>query len=332
MKSIDLPPRLAEAAAHAVAPLSGRELTQARRDLTRGYGDRDAAPGARVRTPRDVAAYAVARLPATYAAVSAVLGELDRASLSPATHLDIGAGPGTALWAAAAAFDSIRSAVAVEPVEEMARVGRAIASKSDLPAVRDAEWVARDARRGLPHSAFDLVTIAFVLNELSGEEAAALVRAAWARATAALVIVEPGTPAGYRRVIEARAALLRDGAATAAPCPHDLPCPMSGGDWCHFAVRLARSAEHRAAKDAQLGHEDEKYSYAVLVRDAPVQRATARILRHPQVRSGHVRLELCTPEGLRSEVVSRRDREAFRRARKASWGDDLGSIEGGGTR
>lgn len=327
MKSIDLPPRLAESAAHAVAPLSGRELAQARRDLTRRYRDRDAAPGARARTPRDVAAYAVARLPATYAAVSAALGELERASLSPATLLDIGAGPGTALWAAAATFGTLRSAVAVESVEEMAKVGRAIAAASDLPAVRDAEWLVRDARRGLPDGSFDLVTMAFVLNELSGEEAAALVGAAWARATAALVIVEPGTPAGYRRVIEARADLLQTGAATAAPCPHDLPCPLGGGDWCHFAVRLARSAEHRAAKDAQLGHEDEKFSYAVLVRDALVQRATARILRHPQVRPGHIRFELCTPDGLRSNVVSRRDREAFRRARKASWGDDLGSIE-----
>ncbi len=332
MKSIDLPPRLAEAAAHAVASLSGRELTQASRALTNRYRDRDAAPGARARTPRDVAAYALARLPATYAAVSAALGELERAALSPATLLDIGAGPGTALWAAAATFDTLRSAVAVEPVEEMAKVGRAIAATSDLPAVRDAEWLVRDARRGLPDGAFDLVTMAFVLNELSGDEAAVLVRAAWARASAALVIVEPGTPAGYRRVIESRADLLRTGAATAAPCPHDLPCPMSGGDWCHFAVRLARSAEHRAAKDAQLGHEDEKFSYAVLVRDAPVKRATARILRHPQVRPGHIRFELCTPDGLRSTVVSRRDREAFKHARKASWGDDLDPIVADGAR
>ncbi len=107
------------------------------------------------------------------------------------------------------------------------------------------------------------------------------------------------------------------------PCPHDRPCPLDGDDWCHFAVRLPRSAGHRSAKAAQAGFEDEKFAYVVTARQEVV-RADARILRHPQVRGGHVRLELCAEEGLRSAVVAKSDRAAFRAARKASWGDAFG--------
>jgi ribosomal protein RSM22 (predicted rRNA methylase) len=149
-----------------------------------------------------------------------------------------------------------------------------------------------------------------------------VVERAWAATSGALAIVEPGTPAGYRLILAARERLLALGGFTVAPCPHDRPCPLGERDWCHFAVRLPRSPEHRAAKGARVGHEDEKFSYVVIGREE-VARTPVRILRHPQVRGGHVRLELCAGDGLHSVVVSKRDREAFREARKASWGDGI---------
>jgi ribosomal protein RSM22 (predicted rRNA methylase) len=139
----------------------------------------------------------------------------------------------------------------------------------------------------------------------------------------ALVVVEPGTPEGFRRILDARSRLLEAGATTVAPCPHDAPCPLPADDWCHFAVRLARTSAHRRAKDAQLAHEDEKLSYTIVARE-PGPRAVARILRHPQIRSGHVRLKLSTPSGIEEAVISKRDGELYRRARRASWGEDLG--------
>jgi ribosomal protein RSM22 (predicted rRNA methylase) len=56
----------------------------------------------------------------------------------------------------------------------------------------------------------------------------------------------------------------------------------------------------------------------------PVERTGGRVLRHPQVRPGHVLLELCTDEGVVRETVSKRHRERYRRARKVSWGEGLG--------
>src|SRR5439155_12834323 len=128
--------------------------------------------------------------------------------------------------------------------------------------------------------------------------------------------------AGFAKIIQARAQLLRSGGQTVAPCPHDAPCPMGDGDWCHFAARLARSQTHRSAKQAVLGFEDEKFSYVGVARDLG-DRADARVLRHPRVLPGHITLELCTREGLKPVTVTKRHKDAFRRARKTAWGDSV---------
>ena len=144
----------------------------------------------------------------------------------------------------------------------------------------------------------------------------------WAQAADTIVFVEPGTPAGYRRVLDARAAVLAAGGHTVAPCPHDLPCPLPPDDWCHFAVRLPRSKLHRAAKGVELGYEDEKFSYAALSRE-PVPRAAARIIRQPQIRSGHVNLVTCEPDGIHERTISRKQGALYKEARGAAWGDPL---------
>ena len=110
-----------------------------------------------------------------------------------------------------------------------------------------------------------------------------------------------------------------------APCPQDGPCPVAGrrGDWCHFAVRLDRSALHRHLKDAALGHEDEKFSYVFASRE-PVVPAASRVLRRPVRRKGLVQLELCRQNATAGpEVLTRRDPSAYRTARDVVWGDAL---------
>ena len=145
---------------------------------------------------------------------------------------------------------------------------------------------------------------------------------ALALTSGALVVVEPGTPAGFARIRAVRDRLRAAGATIAAPCPHDDACPMAGADWCHFAVRLDRSRAHRQSKHAALGWEDEKFAYVVAVRDAALlrARAEARVIRRPRKETGHVRLALCAAGGLTEAVVTRRA-PTYRAARDASWGD-----------
>src|SRR4029453_11187949 len=109
--------------------------------------------------------------------------------------------------------------------------------------------------------------------------------------------VEPGTPAGYARIIALRERLIALGAHVAAPCPHDGECPLVAPDWCHFTQRLPRSQAHRQIKAAELAFEDEKFAYVALTR-AAVARRPARVLAQPEVGKVEVTAKLCTPGGL----------------------------------
>jgi ribosomal protein RSM22 (predicted rRNA methylase) len=320
MLTASLPPELEAALTQLTGPASDRARASA--DLSARYREPQRA-GPVARTEADVAAYATARLPATYAAMRVVLAELAaRArSFEPASLLDLGAGPGTALWAASAVWPGLERATAVEAEAAMSDLGRRLAAAGP-PVVVNAGWVAGTLPEGVPGEAFDLVTLGYVLAELDERVQAETLDRAW-RSAQALVVVEPGTPAGYRRVLAARARLLAGGATLAAPCPHERDCPWADTDeWCHFAVRLPRSSTHRHAKSAELAYEDEKLAYVAVVRNGP-ERTHARVLRHPQVRSGHVLLELCREDGIHDYTVSKRDRDRYRRARKVSWGESF---------
>jgi ribosomal protein RSM22 (predicted rRNA methylase) len=150
---------------------------------------------------------------------------------------------------------------------------------------------------------------------------------AWAAAKQLLVIVEPGTPRNFGQVAQIRRELIAIGAHLVAPCPHELECPMAAAnDWCHFAVRLERRAEHRRMKGGALGYEDEKFSYIAFAK-GPTQLTNARIVRHPMTHSGFIRLSLCTTDGLQEKTVTRSQKEAFRAARRAKWGDEWRQLE-----
>jgi len=167
-----------------------------------------------------------------------------------------------------------------------------------------------------PH---DLVIAAYSLGEIAEPLAARL----WQAARVALVAIEPGTPRGYALILKVREELLAAGASMVAPCPAATPCPLAAPGWCHFAARVERSSVHRRIKDAALGYEDEKFSYIAVARE-PVDLPASRIIRRPRQRPGLIVLETCTSGGVRTVRAPRSDREAFRAARKASWGGAWG--------
>jgi ribosomal protein RSM22 (predicted rRNA methylase) len=73
-------------------------------------------------------------------------------------------------------------------------------------------------------------------------------------------------------------------------------------------------------KGGTLGHEDEKFSYVVASREK-LPTAPARIVRHPKKLSRHVLLTLCTTGGIKTLPVTKKQREDYRQARHAHWGD-----------
>ncbi len=302
--------------------LPPRQATQAVDRLIANYRGTTPTGTPLLRDRSDVAAYAAYRMPATFEAVRSALHALREAAPDwvPATHTDVGGGTGAASWAVAGAWEGPRTTV-LDWAEAALALGRELVGASAVPALDDVEW--RRARIGedLDLDAADLVTVSYVLNELTPRARTALVDAA-ARAAQAVVIVEPGTPDGYARVIEARDRLTAAGFTVAAPCPHSDACPIEPGtDWCHFSVRVSRSSLHRQVKGGSLPYEDEKFSYVVATRFA-VDAVAARITRRPQIRKGQVLLELCTrDEGLQRATVTKRHGELYRAARDIDWGD-----------
>ncbi|MDX3359977.1 small ribosomal subunit Rsm22 family protein [Streptomyces sp. ME02-6978.2a] len=316
---------LRDTLAHLLDGLPPRHAATAVDRLIASYRGRTPTHTPVLRDRADVVAYAAYRMPATFEAVRAALGALAEAApdWTPAAHTDLGGGTGAATWATAATWPGERPVTVLDWAEPALALGREIAAAH--PALKGAEWRRERIGRALALDTTDLVTVSYVLGELTEADRGHVVDAAAAAARSAVVIIEPGTPDGYGRILEARDRLIAAGLRIAAPCPHSARCPIvAGQDWCHFAARVSRSSLHRQVKGGSLPYEDEKFAYVAATRLPPSEATPAphRVVRRPQIRKGQVLLDLCDPgEELRRETVTKRHGPLYRAARDAAWGD-----------
>ncbi|MET9698761.1 small ribosomal subunit Rsm22 family protein [Streptomyces sp. NPDC006529] len=336
--------------------LPPKQATAAVERLIANYRGQTPTNAPVLRDRSDVAAYAAYRMPATFEAVRAALDAFRAAApdWAPASHVDVGGGTGAAAWAVDATWEGPRTTTVLDWAEPALTLGRELAGSSSSEALRGAEWRRAVIGAGLELPDADLVTVSYVLGELTPQARAAVVTEA-ARAAATVVIIEPGTPDGYLRVREARDLLIAAGLRVAAPCPHDGTCPVVvGEDWCHFAARVSRSSLHRQVKGGSLAYEDEKFSYVAATR-VPAVPATARITRRPQIRKGLVLLDLCggpaasgaaadaasdttvgaaaeaaaPGPGLSRATVTKRHGDLYKAARDADWGQEWPPVQPG---
>lgn len=280
------------------------------RDGAMHIGDRDAALG-----------YVAARFPATYAAVFSALFHLTdiMPDFFPVSQLDIGAGPGTAVFAAAQMFQSLKSATLVEQSDEIIRIGKNLVSSS-LDISTDWQRAKFSSQLLEKFGNADLVTASYVLDELDDKTQDNLIDNLWQKTKDVLLLVEPGTPAGWQRLMRGREHLIKQGAHVIAPCPHQLACPVSPPDWCHFSVRVERSRIHRLTKQAVVPFEDEKYCYLACSREKKnVQ--YCRILSRPQRSGGKICFSICLPNGEKNtEIVTKKSKDFYRQLRRLEWG------------
>jgi ribosomal protein RSM22 (predicted rRNA methylase) len=326
MTAPDLPAELKAALDAKLEGFSRGDAVTRAAAISKTY--RDGGGSTAIRTGTDALAYALARMPATYAAVVAGLNALREVNLdfAPKSLLDVGAGPGTATWAAAETLSSLQSFHLVDANRALRALALDLAGGSVR--LRNLDYRHGEARAALADAqASDLVVASYMIGEIGEAERNALTELMWAKTRDTLLIVEPGTPAGYARIIAVREQLIASGAHVAAPCPHDGKCPLSTPDWCHFTQRLPRSRAHMLLKSAELPFEDEKFSYVVLTR-APPARRPARVLAQPVVTKVEVTAKLCAPDGLDIAKVPRRVKAAYVRARRWRWGDAVAITAG----
>lgn len=319
---MQLPPQLRHAIECETAQCNPQSLTQAATELSENYRAQKPIKGKFITSEIHRLAYLATRFPATFAANHSVLSEIRRLMPDqPITSLlDLGAGPGTASWAATQIFPDLQKITLVEQDEGLIQLGKSLAHTGENTLLENAHWTRADLRTANTFPAHDLVVISYALGELQQNTACEILKTAWSSANTALVIIEPGTMAGFNQIRKLRDNLIDLGGHLIAPCPHQKECPISQDDWCHFSQRVDRSSLHRRLKTGTLGHEDEKFSYIAASKN-PTQPANARVLRHPKRRSGHAQLQLCTDGEIQTITVTRKDKNNWKRARKIDWGD-----------
>ena len=319
MTSPDLPAELKAALDARLRGFSRSDAAERSASISKNY--RDGGGSGTIRSETDALAYALARMPATYAAVTASLNALCEIvpDFAPKSLLDIGAGPGTASWAAAETFSTLQDFTLLDANDALRKLALELFSESfRLRGLHYERGAARNAL--IKAEAADLVIASYMIGELGAAEQGAIAALMWDKARDTLLVVEPGTPAGYARVIALRERLIAAGAHVAAPCPHDGMCPLQAPDWCHFTQRLQRSRAHKQVKGAELPYEDEKFAYVALTR-SPVATRPARVLAQPAVSKVEVTAKLCTPAGLVVSRTPRRAKADYALARRWRWGD-----------
>lgn len=319
MTSPALPADLAAALEAKLEGLSRKETAARAALISKSY--RDGGTSEKIRSEIDALAYVLVRMPATYAAMTASLEALRhiRPDFAPRTLLDVGAGPGTASFAAAEAFATLDRFALVDFNAALRTLALELARGNAR--FHDLTYQAGDVCDALARAdAADLIIASYVIGELAPTEQRQLTESMWAKCTDTLLVVEPGTPAGYARIIALRTQLVEAGAHVVAPCPHDKPCPLQAPDWCHFAQRLPRLRAHKQVKGVELPFEDEKFSYVALTRTR-LARRPARVLAQPRLSKVDVTAKLCTADGLVLARIAHRDRSAYAAARRWRWGD-----------
>jgi len=319
---MELPEDLRDAIESELLTVSSKKLTKLVSELSDRYRTARSTQGdSFIKSQEDVDAYVAFRMPATFAAVYSALNQVWERfpDWNPQTLLDVGAGPGTVAWAVLAIYPGLNAVTLLEREEAMITLGKRLAKHSASRSIQEANWVKIDITGDWEASPHDMVTASYVLGELNEQHRNDFIRKLWQVTKDTLIIIEPGTPAGFSRIRQARKQLIAEGGIPVAPCPHSSTCPISGDNWCHFTQRVSRTRIHRQVKSGELSYEDEKFSFIAVSRKRG-EIIPGRILRHPQIRKGHIIFEICSFDGIRNVTITRKDKELYRKARKLEWG------------
>lgn len=320
---MQLPESIQSAIEDQISFKSLQSISEASSELSNRYR-RGCVEESYVRSSQDRLAYILSRMPATFAVIYRVFEELKERipGFSPLSFLDLGAGPGTGLWTARGSFSSLIQYEAWEYDEGFIDLGRKLASID--PFLKNTDWKRKNFKVDKDFALSDLALVSYAIGEIDEKFWEGFFTSLWEKVKQALVIIEPGTPIGYKRILKIRNILLNKGARLIAPCPHADMCPLKDPDWCHFYARVERSSLHRKVKNAALNYEDEKFSYLIFTKSNDTSLFESRIVRHPQINKGHVCVSLCTKSrGIVQETITKKDKEKYKLIKKLSWGDSI---------
>ena len=141
-----------------------------------------------------------------------------------------------------------------------------------------------------------------------------------------VLIIEPGTPSGFKNIIQARDKLIEKGFGTIAPCTVSNGfCPLrdSESDWCHFVERVDRSRIQRHLKNGVLGYEYEKYSYLLMSKN-PIHSDGKRIISRPNYTKHSISFDICSEKNSHIVITKKENKSEFKIVKKSIRGDLYG--------
>lgn len=316
---MDIPQKLKDVIEEIATGSKHSNIIEESQKISKMYRENEGKGKRLVTKQSEAMAYSISRMPSTYCAVYSALSQvIKNYEKELKTVLDIGAGTGAATWAVSNLID-VNKITCLEREKAMREIGSKLMD-SDF---KNVEWKEFDLIEDELEEKADLVVTSYVINELNQQDREKAIQKMWDATNQILLIIEPGTPEGFKHIIEARNILLEQNANIVAPCSHNGKCPINPEeDWCSFYVRVARSGLQRQAKKGELGYEDEKFSYIAFAKTSSVH-GQSRILRHPQINSGYVKLKICTENGVEEKTYSKKDGEIYKKARKLNAGDTI---------
>lgn len=316
---MDLPIEIKSHIENELNNISKKELQYNAETISLNYRNNEGQGKRMLKSKQEAIAYAISRMPATFGAVYNSLKhtlEICKADIN--TLADIGAGTGTASIAANELLE-LEKIECFEREEAMRAIGQKIFNSYNELGIKT-NWKKYDVNTDKINDKYDLVITSYMINEIEETNIEVVIDKLWDTTNKILLIVEPGTMQGYRNIMRAKQRIRERGGKIIAPCMSE-KCKLPKDDWCNFSCRVQRTKIHKELKGGNVPYEDEKYIYISATKEEFDKKEKNRILRHPMIYSGYVKLKVCNKEEIKEIIISKKDKEKFKIARKADTGD-----------
>ncbi len=271
-------------------------------------------------TELEALVYSIMRMSATYGAVYMALKHtLEQIDSNIQSVLDVGAGTGAATWAISEILD-VKEIQCLEREAVMQELGKELMYQNKK--LKDILWKYLDVVEDTLEEKADLVVASYILNEITSKNRENVINKLIDSSNHVVLVIEPGTPEGFKNIKEVQKIAIQNGLNIIAPCTFQEECQLSNKDWCHATVRIERTKIHRLLKNADLPYEDEKFSY-IAISKVPCDNSGIRILRHPIIGKGKIILKVCHNGKIEEMVITKKEKELFKKVKKKVCGDKL---------
>ena len=310
-----IPFELEEKIAREIQNVKLSDLKEVAQTLSNRYMNEKRKGQSLINKKLEVLAYSIIRMPATFCAIDKAIEEtLKKYNPTIETALDIGSGTGAGEWAILNNID-ISKITCIEREDEMSSLAQKL-----LEEHKNINWKNQDIVKNKINEKADLVIVSYMINELQDEVKEDVIKNILESFNKIVIFIEPGTPDGFSNIRKIQKIAINNNLNILAPCTSQNECKLPKDDWCHSIVRVERNKIHKFVKDADLPYEDEKFSYIAISKEK-IDNSGARILSHPNISSGFIKVKLCNNGIIEDKTFTKKDKENFKKIKKLKCGD-----------